>query len=415
MTKHIKNSRLLLLLFFLLVSVSGIVFAQLPSPTFNSFNSQIYELEIEFSKSFEKKDFKQAEVFLKNILVLAETVLPSGPNVLELEASLEDIKANAYYYLACSQAQLNNKKEAINSLEKAVEFGYSKYQHAKKDSNLDNIRKDKNFITLLDTIKMHDKLIALQKSGAYQHDSNCFLFKFNYQLSNSPGLNDIKTYFDLESVAGNGDEISKIKNLLFFVTQIVKYNGSNWGVCEFNAIDIYNYCQATGMGVNCRNKAMMLNEMYLAMGFKSRYVTCMPKDFKKDPYNHVINCVYSETLKKWLYMDPSFGIYVTDEIGNMLSISEVRERLKNDLPLALNKETEHKKEWYLDEYMARNLYQLKCFNISRFNTESRYKEWDKDLLFITLLPIDYDKSNPYIQGDIVTHDSDCFWLPPEEE
>ena len=71
---------------------------------------------------------------------------------------------------------------------------------------------------------------------------------------------------------------------------------------------------------------MVLNEMYLAMGFKSRYVTCMPSD-PNDNDCHVINIVYSETLNKWLWVDPSFGIYVTDENNNMLGIAETRERL----------------------------------------------------------------------------------------
>lgn len=57
--------------------------------------------------------------------------------------------------------------------------------------------------------------------------------------------------------------------------------------------------------------AQMLNECYLAMGFKSRFITCMPKVMINDC--HVINAVYSNTLNKWLWMDPTFNAYVTDE------------------------------------------------------------------------------------------------------
>lgn len=57
--------------------------------------------------------------------------------------------------------------------------------------------------------------------------------------------------------------------------------------------------------------AQMLNECYLAMGFKSRFITCMPKVMINDC--HVINAVYSNTLDKWLWMDPTFNAYVTDE------------------------------------------------------------------------------------------------------
>jgi hypothetical protein len=111
-------------------------------------------------------------------------------------------------------------------------------------------------------------------------------------------------------------------------------------------------------------------------------------------------------------MDPSHGIYVTDENNNMLSISEVRERLKNNKPLALNKETKQTKEWYLDYYMAKNLYWFNCTNVSKFNTESRYRNTDKDLLYIALIPVGYD-DNRNLKGRIITNDPDYFWQIPE--
>ena len=71
----------------------------------------------------------------------------------------------------------------------------------------------------------------------------------------------------------------------------------SFALCEFDAIDIYNYHKSTGKGVNCRHLAIAFNEMYLSMGIKSRYVTCMPKD-PNDNDCHVINSVYSQQLNK---------------------------------------------------------------------------------------------------------------------
>lgn len=207
----------------------------------------------------------------------------------------------------------------------------------------------------------------------------------------------MKRYFKLDSIAGTGDEVSKIINIMLFVTNSIKYDGTNWALCEFDAIDFYNYHKATGKGINCRHKAMTLNEMYLAMGFKSRYVTCMPKD-DTDTDCHVINSVYSETLKKWLWMDASHGAYVMDENNNLLSIEEVRERLRNNQSMKLNSETKVTKIWYLDNYMAKNLYWIQCTNKSQFNTESRYRQADADLQYISLIPTGFDKeSNKYLK------------------
>ncbi|MCY1222291.1 hypothetical protein D9M72_343800 [compost metagenome] len=111
-------------------------------------------------------------------------------------------------------------------------------------------------------------------------------------------------------------------------------------------------------------------------------------------------------------MDPSHGIYVTDDKGTLLSIEEVRERLKNNQPLKLNKETERTKEWYLDYYMAKNLYWIQCTNKSQFNTESRYRNNDKDLQYISLTPSGYEEDNRYLKGNTITHNPDYFWKAP---
>ena len=97
----------------------------------------------------------------------------------------------------------------------------------------------------------------------------------------------------------------------------------------------------------------------------------------------------------------------------MLSIGEVRDRLKNNLPLKLNKETVRTKEWYLDYYMAKNLYWIQCTNISKFNTESRYRTAEKDLQYISLVPSGFDEAqNNYLKGNIITNDPAYFWQLP---
>ncbi len=257
-------------------------------------------------------------------------------------------------------------------------------------------------------------LALLQQSGNYQKDHQDSLPGFRYQAADHNNLKEVRRYFNLDSIAGNGDEISKLVNMMLFVTRSINYDGSNWALCEFDAIDFYNYHKATGKGINCRHKAITLNEMYLAMGFKSRFVTCMPKD-QNDPDCHVINCVYSETLGKWLWMDASHGIYVMDEHNNMLSIEEVRTRLKQNQPLKLNKETERTKDWYLDYYMAKNLYWIQCTNQSGFNTESRYRPVDKDLRYISLTPTGYNEPNRHLKGNTVTHDPAYFWQLPGKD
>lgn len=400
-----------LFLFFAVLLISLTVLGQTYSPTFNEFYSKYQASVQKFLVNYEAKDFKQVESNLKESLTLVQNLKLTEEELYDFQEVITTLEADIYYNLACVYSLSNQKKQAITAFEKAVELGYSEYQHAKSDADLDNIRKEKRFIALMNRMKLSDKLHILQHSGSYRQEATDSLPEFTYQSSDNRNLQEVRRYFNLDSIAGNGDEVSQIINLLLFVSNNIKYDGSNWAFCEFDAIDLYNYHKATGKGINCRLKAIVLNEMYLAMGLKSRYVTCMPKD-QNDPDCHVINSVYSEILKKWLWMDPSHGIYVTDDNNNLLSISEVRERLINDEPLLLNKETSQNKEWYLDYYMAKNLYWLECNIVSRFNAESRYRNRAEDLQYVALTPIGFDEENRHIKGDIITHDDDYFWQTP---
>jgi len=213
----------------------------------------------------------------------------------------------------------------------------------------------------------------------------------------------------LDSIAGHGDEISKILNMLNWVRYNIRHDGNNNALGELDAIDVYNYHKATNKGVNCRDLAITLNEMYLAIGFKSRYVTCGSKDNSEV---HVINSVYSTTLNKWLWIDPTCNAYWKDKNGNLLSIEEVRERLIDDLPLQLNddaswnNEEKKTKENYLGAWVSKLLYWFECTESSSFNVESRYR--DTNQTYIRLVPLGYEP--PKLRYKVILiNDAAFFW------
>ena len=66
---------------------------------------------------------------------------------------------------------------------------------------------------------------------------------------------------------------------------------------------------------------------------------------------------------------PTNNGLVMDENGIMLSVQEVRERLRDGSPVILNEEANWNnqqkitKEYYLDSYMAKNLYSIKTDDV----------------------------------------------------
>ena len=330
------------------------------------------------------------------------------------ESALKEQKGLLLYDLACVYALEGQKKQALLSLEKSVDCGYRDYINMLNDNDLLSLRKEKKYQTLLAVVKDRQPLSVLKKSAPYAKDAVRQDSLFRYQPKESYNLQMVREYFKLDSVAGNGDELSKIINLLHFAHDNIRHDGGNRAFAEMDAIDLYNYHKTTGKGVNCRQLAISLCEMYLALGIPARYVTCMPAD-SLDYECHVINTVWSSQLQKWLYIDPTMDAWVTDENGTMLSIAEVRERLINDLPLVLcetanwNHESQQTKEYYLETYMAKNLYYFVCKKISRFNPESIYRNNDPTG-DIRLIPVGFVNNN---WKCTTTTDPNIFWAKPE--
>lgn len=271
------------------------------------------------------------------------------------------------------------------------------------------------------------RLDILKGAEKYNYSDNRFIPKFNYQSKQDPKLIKIRKDLKLDSIAGKGNELSQIFNLLHWVHNLVKHDGSSTNPTLKNAIDLIKICKVERRGVNCRMLATILNECYLSMGINSRYVTCMPKETEFDDC-HVITMVYSKDLKKWIWIDPTFDAYVMDEKGNLLGLFEVRERLIKGQLLVLNadanwnREILQSKEDYLENYMAKNLYRFQTPLISEYDTET----WKsgKVVTYVELLPLDGIEQTPQKLEQLnnstgvkfvyyKTNNPNLFWTIPE--
>ncbi|MDR1756376.1 MAG: transglutaminase domain-containing protein [Culturomica sp.] len=255
-------------------------------------------------------------------------------------------------------------------------------------------------------------LEALKTSPAYSTVPVTPFPVFQYQDSSAVDLVDLRRTYHLDSIAGSGDEISRIKNLMFWVHNNVSWDGSHFPPCAKNAKALIAYYQNEQRGVNCRMMSMILSEIYLACGFKSRFITCMPKD-STDNDCHVISIVWSETLEKWIWMDASFGAFVSDENGTLLSIEEVRERIIEEKKVALNPEASVREEYYLGYYMPKNLYWFSCSDVSAFGVEDRDASGNRMAHEnVALCPEGFPAWNPYGMKFTTTHQAEQFWIRP---
>ena len=405
-----KTMRLWVVLTISFLSVMSI---KAQGQRWNEFVNEFSKYQTEYIDLMQNGKHKEALAPLASGITLLDTTtiykVASIP-----ERAIQEQKGLLYYDQACCYAMVGQKKKALAALEQSVLLGYKDYNYMKSDNDLQSLRKEKKYLSLLDQVKDRQPLSVLKKSASYAKDNK--KIEFIYQPKESMNLRMVRDYFKLDSVAGQGDELSKILNLMHFAHDNIRHDGSNRAFAEMDAIDLYNYYKTTGKGVNCRQLAISLCEMYLSMDIPARYVTCMPAD-SLDFECHVINTVWSSQLQKWLYIDPTFDAWVTDENGTLLSIAEVRERLINDQPLVLcetanwNHESPQTKEDYLETYMAKNLYYFVCKKLNRFNPESLYRNNDP-ADDVRLIPVGFVNNNWKCD---TTTDPEVFWAKPKKE
>lgn len=351
----------------------------------------------------------------------AEKVFAELPDSLRTQFSDDgELFGGFYYNKACYLSMAGRRKAAVETFEHYADRVIGReevdFPWICQDSDLDNIRSDKRFRRVLERLSQYgDYKSVLCSAAPYRADSVDTMPRFRYAAPNDRNLVRLRRKFDLDSIAGAGDEISKILNLMTWVHDAVRHDGGSDNPSERNAEAMIELCRREGRGVNCRMLAQILNECYLAMGFKSRFVTCMPRKLFNDC--HVINAVYSATLDKWVWVDPTFNAYVMDENGTLLSIAEVRERLRDGRPLVLNEDANwnrkeaETKEHYLDYYMAKNLYYVVCSEWSMYNTETRC-EGRPRMSYVALVPEGFRPDESAVQ---LTSDDRRFWQSPYEE
>ena len=395
----------------LLSVVAAFCITASPAQSFEELLAPVHSCCERGNRAMEAKRYAEAEREYREAIRLFETLPDSVRTQLD-EWNYGGYLRGEYYNLACAQSRLNKRRAAVASLAAYVDCGNCDYSWMIEDPDLDNIRSERGYAETVEKAREQgDFMWILRQAGPYDSSAPTdSLPRFRYADPNDRDLVRVREYFNLDSIAGAGDEISKIKNLLAWVHNTIRHDGSSYNPEEKNAIALYEICKKEDRGVNCRMMAQMLNECYLAMGFKSRYVTCLPKSYINDC--HVINVVYSNTLDKWLWVDSTWNAYVMDDKGNLLSISEVRDRLKKGEFVTVNEDANwnHKtpctNDYYLDYYMSKNLYYLQCSDCSGFNNET-YVEGKRRPVYITLSPT----GEPYDKRWSTSNES-WFWASP---
>jgi hypothetical protein len=324
----------------------------------------------------------------------------------------------AWYNLACTYALAGQPQPALDCLDRSLRAGFTDYIHITTDPDLIAIRSTQRFRDLLAPVRaVGDYPYILERGARYNLHDDRPLPAFRYEPAGDSALVALRKGLQLDSIAGGGTDVNRVIRLLHWMHDLIPHDGNHSNPAIRNAMSLVAVCRREHRGLNCRGLAIALNECYLALGYRSRYVTCMPKDsLGTDVDCHVINTVYLPSLHKWVWLDPTNDAYVMDEKGGLLGIEEVRERLIGHRPLIVNPDANwnHRsavtKEYYLGYYMSKNLYRLICPVNSAYDLETPGP--GKEVEYVQLLPLDYFRQKPDRTDTYNTNNPALFWAAP---
>jgi hypothetical protein len=251
--------------------------------------------------------------------------------------------------------------------------------------------------------------------------------EFSYAPPTDDNLRTLRDKYHLDAVAGRGSETDLIINLMSWVYQLTGHANEPEIPEELNALNLIPLARDKHMMINCFMKTVILNEVYLAMGFESRQTHLLPAA-NEDEESHYVTLVFSRTLGRWILMDPDFGVYVTDEKGAILGIAEIRRRLIASEPLVAKPVDPPSnflaQAWsnlqnFVDGtnylwYLRKNIFKVECPQNSLFNQAAK-----PNRLYFELIPDGYREEllrAPEItkRGNKVVfmNDEGLFWQKP---
>jgi hypothetical protein len=234
------------------------------------------------------------------------------------------------------------------------------------------------------------KVALLRRYSTYGRLKPPHAISFTYESTADSNLARLRATYNLDGVAGPGDEISRIKNLMHWVHFHLHHDGtvSLPNPDPYTSVNILAVAAKEKRPFHCGILATVLNDVYLSMGFKSRHLGCLPFD-KQDSDRHSVTMVWSNDLRKWLLMDPTFDAYFTATSGTPLGPAEIRAAMgQGDSILVAesinwNGQPRSKVEHY--NYMAKNLFQLLCGARWSPTANSKGKP-----VYVYLIPEGYD-------------------------
>ena len=206
--------------------------------------------------------------------------------------------------------------------------------------------------------------------------------KFEYKFDERENIIDIIEKYKLDELVKGKNDIEAAVALMNWLCGLYKHG--NFGLPNERTPQILlEYADKHDKSINCRGLSLILVQLIRAYSIKAIHITCLPYE---EPYEdcHVVVCVYCESLKKWIMLDPSNNLYLKNKNDEIIGIDELRDIIINDEKLypnedwfdnnwraGINGNKDYPGYMSYRNYMAKNLIRLTRYNVNNYGIDGK--------------------------------------------
>lgn len=162
-----------------------------------------------------------------------------------------------------------------------------------------NFRNNRQYIEYLKSQDKTEELEIVDNATSECDIANMF--------NNLNEYSELIAKYELEAVAGCGNNSEKIRNILDWLTTNTHYCGVGANLTPDDSIKILkaSYQRDFKHATNCRQRAIVFADICIALGIKVYPIMLLSKS---SWFCHFIVHVFIPELDKWVAYDPSFGV-----------------------------------------------------------------------------------------------------------
>jgi transglutaminase-like putative cysteine protease len=264
-----------------------------------SVDDQLRVLNEELRRVYGQKDWPGAMSVLDRMLNLADST------------GNREYRGGILYMKACIHALSGQKAQAMDAIRQAVASGFTDYSKYRSDTDLDSLREDPEFRSLLAEIKAKYGPAPLVWDRAQPAPP----FPLLYDDPKAPQLLEMRREFAIDPVvAGARDDYERLRRLARWVSTRWKHS-PNQMASKSDPVTILREAQKGGRFI-CREYAIVMAGVATAYGMPARVVNLMPRDVETRSEAHSVAEVWLDEFSKWVLADGQYGaIGELDEIG----------------------------------------------------------------------------------------------------